>query len=103
MIIEGIGEAFVDEIAPRNAIGHDSKGRLLQFEADGEEDIKLGLSLREFAQILVEHFDVQNAINVDGGGSSTTVYNGAVVDHPTCQDTPVQCERAVTTISCVMP
>jgi N-acetylglucosamine-1-phosphodiester alpha-N-acetylglucosaminidase len=102
-VIEGLGEGFVAEIAPRNALGHDKYGRLLQFEADGEEDIQLGLDLWEFSAILSEHFNVVNAINMDGGGSSTTVYNGAVVDKPTCHDTPVECERSVTTISCVLP
>ncbi len=102
-VIEHMGDPFLAEKAPRNAIGHDSQGRLLQFEADGEEDIFLGLSLYEYAAILTTHFDVMNAINLDGGGSSTTVLNGAVVDKPTCHDTPVQCERAVTTISCVLP
>ena len=103
MVIEGLGSGFLAEKAPRNAIGHDSQGRLVMFEADGEEDIQLGLTLYEFADILAHHFDVQNAINVDGGGSSTTVYENAVVDKPTCRDTPVLCERSVTTISCVMP
>ena len=103
MKIEKIGQHFVEEKAPRNAIGHDRDGRLLMFEADGEEDINLGLSLYEFADILTHHFQVENAVNVDGGGSSTTVYKGEVVDRPTCRDTPQTCERAVTTISCVMP
>jgi hypothetical protein len=100
---ENIGEHFVTEKAPRNAIGHDTEGRLLMFEADGEEDINLGLTLIEFADILTHHFSVENAINVDGGGSSTTVYKGEVADRPTCRDTPQICERPVTTISCVMP
>jgi N-acetylglucosamine-1-phosphodiester alpha-N-acetylglucosaminidase len=102
MVTEGLGSGFVEEKAPRNAVGHDKDGRLLIFEADGEEDIKLGLTLYEFADILATHFNVENAINVDGGGSSTTVYKGEVVDKPTCRDTPQMCERAVTTISCVM-
>ena len=101
--IEKLGQGFLAEKAPRNALGHDVHGRLLQFEADGEEDIYLGLTLWEYSAILMQHFEVANAINMDGGGSSTTVYNGAVVDKPTCHDTPVICERAVTTISCVLP
>jgi len=101
--IEGLGQAFLAIKAPRNAVGHDSRGRLLQFEADGEEDIELGLTLWEFADILATHFDVVNAVNVDGGGSSTTVFKGKVVSRPTCRDTPEICERSVTTISCVMP
>lgn len=101
--VERIANRFVEQKAPRNAIGHDREGRLLMFEADGEEDIRLGLTLSEFADLLTHHFDVVNAINVDGGGSSTTVYKGDVVDRPTCRDTPQVCERPVTTITCVMP
>jgi len=101
--IEKLGDGFLAEKAPRNALGHDKFGRLLQFEADGEEDIFLGLTLYEYSAILTEHFDVMNAINMDGGGSSTTVYQGKVADKPTCHDTPEECERSVTTISCVLP
>jgi len=102
--IEHMSQAFIDIKAPRNALGHTRDGRLLMFQADGEEDIKLGLTLTEFAAILTSsHFDVWNAINVDGGGSSTTAYKGRVVNRPTCRDTPEICERAVTTISCLMP
>jgi N-acetylglucosamine-1-phosphodiester alpha-N-acetylglucosaminidase len=41
------------------------------------------------------------AINIDGGGSSTAVYNGEVIDYPTCNDTPTKCQRSVVTITCV--
>ena len=41
------------------------------------------------------------AVNIDGGGSSVAVYKGKVVSHPTCADTPVECERAVLTTTCV--
>ena len=39
--------------------------------------------------------------NLDGGGSSVSVYNGQVISRPTCKDTPFVCERAVTSITCV--
>ena len=38
------------EIAPRTAIGSDVNGRLLIFEADGEETTYLGLTLQQLAQ-----------------------------------------------------
>jgi hypothetical protein len=49
---------------------------------------------------------VVNAINLDGGGSATTVVNGTVVSaaSDTCVDDPrFKCPRAVSTILCVRP
>ena len=42
------------------------------------------LTLREFVDILLE-FGVVNAINLDGGGSSTYVVNGTLVNYPSDQ------------------
>ncbi len=42
-----------------------------------------------------------NAINLDGGGDSTTVINGTVVNKPSCEDLPIVCERPVAGITCI--
>ncbi len=43
-----------------------------------------------------------NVMNLDGGGSSTVVYNGAVFNYPHCEDIPgVFCERPVSVITCI--
>ena len=43
-----------------------------------------------------------HAVNLDGGGSSSVVYDGQVVNHPTDWDLwAAKKERAVTTIVCV--
>ena len=47
------------------------------------------------------HIDFSLMQNLDGGGSSTSVYMGKVVDKPTCVDSSVVCERAVTSIACI--
>ena len=39
--------------------------------------------------------------NLDGGGSSVSVYKGIVISKPTCFDTAFICERRVTTITCM--
>ena len=62
----------------------------------------IGLTLQETAAWFME-LGAYNAINLDGGGSSVTFYNGTMVSKPTCIDTPVVCERAVTTMTCIMP
>jgi len=91
-----------DLIAPRTAIGTDRSGRLMIFEADGAEDLHKGLTLYQLAQWLLS-LGGYNVINLDGGGSSVTYYNGTVVSVPTCRDSAFECQRLVTTITCVMP
>eukprot|EP00037_Helgoeca_nana_P009737 m.85418 g.85418 ORF g.85418 m.85418 type:complete len:282 (-) comp19778_c0_seq4:147-992(-) len=92
------------EVAPRTAIGVDTKGRLVLLEVDGCEKCATGdqgLTLYGVAQLLLSH-GVLNAINLDGGGSSSMVVNGSFINRPTCIDTWVPiCERAVTTVVCV--
>jgi hypothetical protein len=80
------------EIAPRTTIGTTKDGKLLVLEVDGCEPAtgadgnvdghasghckyKLGRTLYDMAQMLVEH-GAYNAINLDGGGSSTVYANG---------------------------
>ena len=91
---------FCTEKAPRTAVGMLKNGSMILLEIDGEEDINYGPSLHELAELLVS-LDVMTAINIDGGGSSTAVYNGEVIDYPTCNDTPTNCQRSVVTITCV--
>jgi N-acetylglucosamine-1-phosphodiester alpha-N-acetylglucosaminidase len=98
--IEGIDEGFVREIAPRTGIGFDAVGRLMLLEVDGEEDIKLGMDLWQFADLFLS-LGAFSAVNIDGGGSSAVFFNGSVVDTPTCNDTAEVCVRPVTTITCV--
>src|SRR5690606_23339567 len=90
------------EIAPRTVIGTTATGELLIFQADGIESVKKGLTLEQ-AAIWSKEIGGYNVLNLDGGGSSTTMYKGKIVNRPTCQDTPTPlCERPVTTITCVI-
>ena len=49
--------------------------------SDGRSDESEGLSLYELAQFL-QRLGVQTAYNLDGGGSSTMVFLGQVVNQP---------------------
>eukprot|EP00899_Mesostigma_viride_P008276 jgi/Mesvir1/1744/Mv21195-RA.1 len=89
------------QIAPRTAIAVDTEGRLMLLVVNGEEDILSGMTLTELGTTLAE-LGAYHAINLDGGGSTTAVYKGKVVSHPTCDDTCVECERPVTTATCVL-
>jgi hypothetical protein len=62
---------------PRTAVGLDATGRkLILIVVDGRQpNYSEGVSLRELADLMLE-FGAVNAINMDGGGSSTLVVQG---------------------------
>lgn len=66
---------------PRTIAGTDAAGRLVLVTADGRQTGSLGLSLQESAQV-AKSLGLTEAINLDGGGSTTMVVNGAVVNVP---------------------
>lgn len=75
-----VGQA--KESNPRTAIGQISAGHYLVIVSDGRTDESEGLSLLELAQEFQER-GCSVAYNLDGGGSSTMVFNGEVVNNPT--------------------
>merc|ERR1711881_201312 len=95
--------SFATVISARTAIGHNSKGQVVLVQIDGQT-YKRGVSLRELASLMINEFDVINAINLDGGGSSQISFHGALADYPsdTCPDDPdFQCVRPISTVLCV--
>ncbi|MEK9501547.1 phosphodiester glycosidase family protein [Gaopeijia maritima] len=68
---------------PRTAVAVDSvRGRLWLIVADGRQgEYATGLTLPELA-VLAEALGAAEAINLDGGGSSVMVIEGAVVSRP---------------------
>jgi len=92
--------AFAQEMAPRTALGVTAKGALLLLVVDGEEDIKAGADLYQMSDIMLS-LGAVSAVNFDGGGSTVAVYEGEWVSSPTCTDTHVLCERAVSSITCI--
>ncbi len=66
---------------PRTIAGTDAAGRLVLVTADGRQTTSLGLSLQESAQV-ARSLGLTDAINLDGGGSTTMVVHGAVVNSP---------------------
>jgi hypothetical protein len=63
--------------APRTAIGVDNSGeKLIIIVVDGRQPFySSGATLKELANYLV-YYGAENAINLDGGGSSTLVFEG---------------------------
>ena len=67
---------------PRTAIGVISPLHYVFVVSDGRTDESEGLSLYELAQFMQE-LGVETPYNLDGGGSSTMVFNGTVINQPT--------------------
>ncbi|XP_024917381.1 N-acetylglucosamine-1-phosphodiester alpha-N-acetylglucosaminidase isoform X2 [Cynoglossus semilaevis] len=95
---------FVNVLSARTAVGHDAEGKLVLFHCEGQTGVR-GMSLWEVAEFL-KNYGVINAINLDGGGSSTFVINGTLASYPTdhcASDGRWRCGRRVSTILCVHP
>ncbi|CAJ1063109.1 N-acetylglucosamine-1-phosphodiester alpha-N-acetylglucosaminidase-like [Xyrichtys novacula] len=93
---------FVDLLSARTAVGHDAEGNLVLFHVDGQTNER-GMDLWEVAEFLKKN-GVINAINLDGGGSSSFVINGTLVSYPPdiCKpDSRWRCARPVSTVLCV--
>ena len=67
---------------PRTAIGIKADGTYLFVVADGRTEESEGLSLYDLAEFMKE-LGAVTAYNLDGGGSSTMVFNGNVINNPT--------------------
>ena len=65
LVSNPIRSRFVTMAAPRTALAFDSLGRLLVVAVDGDEPTDKGLSLYQFADLLIEYGAV-NAVNTDG-------------------------------------
>jgi exopolysaccharide biosynthesis protein len=67
---------------PRTGIGVTRRGRILLVVVDGRQPRwSLGPTMDEFARIMRD-LGAVNALNLDGGGSSTMVIRGKVVNRP---------------------
>src|SRR5699024_6780096 len=63
---------------PRQAIAQLPNKDLIFFSCDGRENnaddmIEKGMTLTEVAETLLDHYDIQFAYNLDGGGSASSV------------------------------
>ena len=75
-------DANVNSRASRTAIGITRTGKVVFMVADGrQEPVSCGANMREIAQILLEAGCVE-AVNLDGGGSSTYVAKQEGADTP---------------------
>ncbi|MFF4142138.1 phosphodiester glycosidase family protein [Streptomyces sp. NPDC001698] len=72
---------WVHKRNPRTLAGVDAAGRTVLVTADGRSTSALGLSITESAEI-AKALGLRDAINLDGGGSTTMVIDGKVLNQP---------------------
>lgn len=79
---EKILPAFVNDGHPRTAIARLQSGKILLVTIDGRQPGEsIGMSLTMLADLLLE-FGAVEAINLDGGGSTTMVIRNKLVNKP---------------------
>ena len=81
---------------PRTAIGIIDDLHYLFVVSDGRTSESAGLSLSQLAAFMAD-LGVATAYNLDGGGSSTMVFNGKVINNPTTDGKAIR-ERSVSDI-----
>ena len=91
---EEVGKAMASN--PRTAIGIIDELHYVFVVSDGRTYESQGLSLFELAEFMAD-LGVKIAYNLDGGGSSTMVFNGNVINNPTSNGRGAK-ERSVSDI-----
>ncbi|HEX5322223.1 MAG TPA: phosphodiester glycosidase family protein, partial [Capsulimonadaceae bacterium] len=80
-IAEGFDDSFANDPNPRTAVGQTADGDILLVTVDGRQKLSKGVSLSQMAQIM-KRLGAVNAINFDGGGSTTMAAAGMIVNSP---------------------
>ena len=81
---------------PRTAVGRRADGTVVLVVADGRNELAAGLTMAELQQVMAA-LGCRDAINLDGGGSSTMVFNGSLINNPTTSGRSIK-ERSVSDI-----
>lgn len=61
---------------PRTAVALTENNHFIMFVVDGRTNESLGMSAKELTEFLVQNFNPQYALNMDGGGSTTLCVEG---------------------------
>lgn len=88
----------IPKIHPRTAAGYTQQGMLILMVVDGRQEQSRGVSLDELA-ILMQELNVVEAMNLDGGGSTSLVVNNTLVNHPTSSMTEREVMSAIATFT----
>jgi hypothetical protein len=93
MALDAEAQGFNDEFSksrhPRTAVGRTAEGDLVFVVVDGRQPMSVGASLEELAAIM-RRLQCVDAVNLDGGGSSSLFLRGITINRPSAGS-----ERAV--------
>lgn len=78
---EKSSKSFVETRHPRTAVAKLKDGKFLMVTVDGRQKESVGMNLNELAALLLE-LGAVDAMNLDGGGSTTMFAGGKVVNKP---------------------
>ncbi len=78
---EKSSKSFVETRHPRTAVAKLKDGKFLMATVDGRQKESVGMNLDELAALLLE-LGATDAMNLDGGGSTTMFAGGKVVNKP---------------------
>ena len=71
----------IPKLHPRTAVGYTKNGELLLVVVDGRQQQSRGVYLNELAEIM-KSLGAVEALNLDGGASSSMVVNGVLLNKP---------------------
>ncbi len=79
---EKASKSFVETRHPRTAVAKMKDGKFLMITVDGRQpDVSVGMTLQELAEYILS-LGATDAMNLDGGGSTTMFLDGKVVNTP---------------------
>ncbi|MGB7202601.1 MAG: phosphodiester glycosidase family protein [Pyrinomonadaceae bacterium] len=78
---EKASKSFVETRHPRTAVAKLKDGKFLMITVDGRTEQSAGLDLYDLAKYMLE-LGAMDAMNLDGGGSTTMFLDGKVVNRP---------------------
>ncbi|MCC7308549.1 MAG: phosphodiester glycosidase family protein [Acidobacteria bacterium] len=79
---EKAGKAFAETRHPRTAVAKLKGGKFLMITVDGRQPgVSVGMNLQELAEYLLS-LGAVDAMNLDGGGSTTMFLDGKVINTP---------------------
>ena len=79
--LEKSSKSFVETRHPRTAVAKLKDGKFLMITVDGRTESSGGIGLQDLAEYLLS-LGAIDAMNLDGGGSTTMFVGGKVVNHP---------------------
>jgi Phosphodiester glycosidase len=101
--VETFAQGFAENRHPRTMIGNAADGTIWLVTVDGRQPaLSVGMTLVELRG-LARRLDLVNALNLDGGGSTTMWVQGQVVNSPSDAAGPRKVSDALLVFSRVVP